>query len=245
MQEQNKTAEQQTVSVDFPVDFQREIINLVRNLFAVSAARFGLVNPHFLIKGYVSYNVGAETEKLYQSRYSHLDPMHPSRFKDSDETVICSDTMMSETEWRQSEFYQQFMGARHFDHDADVFFRQNGEIIAVLSLLRDDSLGRFTEAELTRLQHLQPFMEYTLNRVYKPKRFSERDLFSDKYALTERELDVMEIVMDGADTRTMATELNLSVATVKTHLQHIFEKVGVHSTKELISKLYRELSVDT
>ena len=31
-------------------------------------------------------------------------------------------------------------------------------------------------------------------------------------------------------------------ATVKTHLQHIFEKVGVCSSRELISTLFRELS---
>ncbi len=228
-------------SIDFPVDFQEEIISLVRSLIEVSAARFGLVNPQILIKGYVSYNIAAETEKLYQTRYSHLDPMHPSRFEDSDVTVICSDTLMSDREWRQSEFYQQYMGPRHFDHDADVFFRQNGEIIAVLSLLRDDSLGPFTEQELDLLRRLQPFMEYALSRVYQPVRFTERDLFSKKYALTERELDVIEVVMDGADTRTMAAELSLSVATIKTHLQHIFHKVGVHSTKELITRLYREL----
>lgn len=235
--------ENKFISVDFPVDFQEETISLTRKLIAVSAVRFGLVNPHMLIKGYVSYNVGAETERLYQTRYSHLDPMHPSRFEDTGVTVVCSDTMMPESEWRQSEFYRQYMAPHHFDHDADVFFRQNDEIIAVLSLLRDDSIGAFTGDELQLLRHLQPFLEYALNKVYQPRRFSERDLISRKYALTARELDVMEVVMDGADTKTMASELNLSLATVKTHLQHIFDKVGVHSTKELISKLYRELSV--
>lgn len=231
------------LSKEFPIDFQEEIINLMRNLLDVSAVRFALVKPQIHIKGYVSYNVAKETEEIYQARYAHMDPMHPSRFKDSDITVICSDTMMPENEWRESTFYKEYMAPHNFNHDTDVFFRQNGEIIAVLTLCRDDNLGAFHKKELEQLRHLQPFMEYALNKIYQPKRFSERELFSKRYSLTERELDVVEVVMAGADTKTMANELNLSMATVKTHLQHIFEKVRVHSTKELIAVLFRELNL--
>lgn len=53
---------------------------------------------------------------------------------------------------------------------------------------------------------------------------------------------MLETLMAGVEIKTMARELNLSTATVKTHLQHIFEKVGVRSSKELISTLFRELS---
>lgn len=231
-----------SISKDFPIEFQEEIINLVRNIITISAARFWLINPNIHIKGYVSYNVDKKTEEVYQDEYSSMDPMHPSRFEDTEVTVICSDTIMSDEEWRQSVFYKEFMAPRHYDHDADVFFRNDGKIIAVLSILRDDRIGPFKEEDLELIRCLQPFMEYALNSVYLPQRFTEREYFTDIYALTERELDVVEIVMAGVDTKTMANELNLSMATVKTHLQHIFGKVGVHSTKELISTLYRELS---
>ncbi|MFQ5659727.1 MAG: helix-turn-helix transcriptional regulator [Gammaproteobacteria bacterium] len=231
-----------TPSKDFPIEFQEEIIDLIRNLIEVSAVRFQLVNPQIHIKGYVSYNVDEEAEEIYQARYTHLDPLHPSRFEGTETSVICSDTMMSDEEWRQSVFYKEFMAPRHYDHDTDVFFRQDGRIIAVLSLLRDDTLGPFSEKEIDLIHHIQPFLEYSLNNIYLPKRFSERDFFLKKYALTDRELDVVEIVMAGAETKTMANELNLSLATVKTHLQHIFNKVGVHSTKELISVLFRDLN---
>lgn len=226
---------------NFPIDFQREIINLAKGTLKISGARFALVNPEIHVKGFVSYNVDAESEELYQSQYAHLDPMHPSRFKDSDVTVICSDTMMTEQEWRQSVFYLNYMAPHHFDHDTDIFFRQNSEIVAVLSLLRNDSLGAFNEEELGMLRNMQPFMEYALNSVYQPKRFSERELFSDKYCLTKRELDVLEFAMAGHNNKTIANELNLSLPTVRTHLQHIYDKVGVHSTNELISRLFREL----
>jgi DNA-binding CsgD family transcriptional regulator len=227
---------------DYPVEFQVELINLVRNLIGSSAVRFWLINPKIDFKGFVSYNVDKQTEEVYQKKYSCIDPIHPSRFEDTDITVICSDTLMSDNEWRNSDFYREFMAPRHYDHDTDMFFRCDRKITAVLSILRDDRLGPFTEEELELLRHLQPFLEYTLNCVYRPKRFTERKYLTDKYSLTDRELDVVEIVMAGVDTKTIAYELNLSTATVKTHLLHIFEKVGVHTAKELIATFYRELS---
>ena len=228
---------------NFPVEFQQELIELVRGLMPVSAIRFWLINPQMNLKGYVSYNIDAETEEIYQEQYSHLDPMHPSRYEDTDVTVICSDTMMSAEEWRRSEFYREFMAPRHYNHDVDVFFRNGGKIIAVLTVVRDNILGAFTGEELLLLQRIQPFLEYSLNSVYLPRRFSERELFSNRFLFTERELDVVEVVMAGSDIKTVASELNLSQATVKTHLQHIFEKTGVHSTRELISMLFRELNI--
>lgn len=227
----------------FPVEFQKELIDLVKNLMPVSAVRFWLINPQMNLKGYVSYNIAAETEEIYQKQYSHLDPMHPSRYEDTDVAVVCSDTMMSAEEWRRSEFYREFMAPRHYNHDIDVFFRKGGKIIAVLTIVRDNILGAFTNEEQDLLRRVQPFLEFSLNSVYLPRRFSERDLFAGKFSYTERELDVAEVVMGGADIKTMAQELNLSQATVKTHLQHIFEKTGVHSTKELISILFRELDL--
>ena len=45
--------------------------------------------------------------------------------------------------------------------------------------------------------------------------------------LTPRELEVVRLVARGASNREIARDLRLSEATVKTHLLHIFEKLGV------------------
>jgi len=50
--------------------------------------------------------------------------------------------------------------------------------------------------------------------------------------LTRRELDILRLMVAGASTRAMADRLHVSPATVRNHVQHILEKLGVHSRLE-------------
>ena len=47
--------------------------------------------------------------------------------------------------------------------------------------------------------------------------------------LTTREMEVLALLADGNSTRQVATELSLSPATVRNHIQHLFYKLGVHN----------------
>jgi ATP/maltotriose-dependent transcriptional regulator MalT len=46
-------------------------------------------------------------------------------------------------------------------------------------------------------------------------------------ALTAREIEVLELVSQGHSNREVGKALHISTATVKTHLIHIFDKLGV------------------
>jgi PAS domain S-box-containing protein len=50
--------------------------------------------------------------------------------------------------------------------------------------------------------------------------------------LTRREIEVLRLITGGANTRAMAEKLHVSAATVRNHVQHILEKLGVHSRLE-------------
>jgi len=58
--------------------------------------------------------------------------------------------------------------------------------------------------------------------------------------LTEREKEVVQLVAEGLSSREIAERLYLSVKTVDTHRANIMEKLGVHSTAELIRYAIRE-----
>jgi DNA-binding NarL/FixJ family response regulator len=58
--------------------------------------------------------------------------------------------------------------------------------------------------------------------------------------LTARERDVLRLLADGLDQRSIAAELFLSPKTVATHIQHILAKLGVHSRAQAVALAHRE-----
>jgi DNA-binding CsgD family transcriptional regulator len=63
-------------------------------------------------------------------------------------------------------------------------------------------------------------------------------LILEAYRLTERELDIVRSILQGLSTNEIAKTLYLSPYTVQDHLKAIFEKVGVHSRRELLAQVF-------
>jgi DNA-binding CsgD family transcriptional regulator len=58
------------------------------------------------------------------------------------------------------------------------------------------------------------------------------------YGLSDREKEVVELVVRGASTKQIATTLYISEYTVQDHLSNIFDKVGVRGRKALVKRLF-------
>jgi two-component system, NarL family, nitrate/nitrite response regulator NarL len=62
--------------------------------------------------------------------------------------------------------------------------------------------------------------------------------------LTARERECLRLLVDGLDTARMATRLGVSPATVRTHVQSLLTKLGVHSRLEAASLAVRYRLLD-
>jgi DNA-binding NarL/FixJ family response regulator len=70
--------------------------------------------------------------------------------------------------------------------------------------------------------------------------FGSRILPSSDYALTERERDILKLLVDGHSKKQIAGELFLSFHTIDTHLRNIYTKLHVHSRSAAVAKAIKE-----
>lgn len=61
--------------------------------------------------------------------------------------------------------------------------------------------------------------------------------FLSTYNITEREREIIQMVIQGKSNADIASELFISLATVKTHLHNIYQKVGVDSRYDLLARV--------
>ena len=154
----------------------------------------------------------------------------------------------------------QIIGDRELFCDADGAPSAFGEFVAALDvvsvlalLLRrgDRPIGNVLLSRMTgqsafetvdqeRLLRLHPVIESGFVLAYGQLAFSQRarGLFAGR--LTQREIEIVELVAAGAPNREVADRLGLSLATVKTHLYHAYQKLGVTSRSELAAMYRRE-----
>jgi DNA-binding NarL/FixJ family response regulator len=57
--------------------------------------------------------------------------------------------------------------------------------------------------------------------------------------ISPRELEVIKLIAGGANNREAAAKLFVSEATIKTHLLHVFEKLGVRDRAAAVSEAYK------
>jgi DNA-binding NarL/FixJ family response regulator len=63
---------------------------------------------------------------------------------------------------------------------------------------------------------------------------------SASYSLSDREKQILSSLADGNSFKMIASDLGISLETVRTHIKRIYEKLHVHSQIEAVSKAIRE-----
>ena len=101
-------------------------------------------------------------------------------------------------------------------------------------VLKQDAAGELVEAvRLVRAGQMYfspPIEQMLLNdhRSHLARHLERQDL------LTEREREVVQLVAEGRTNEEIGLVLTISPNTVKTHRQHIFDKLGFHDRTELV-----------
>ena len=55
----------------------------------------------------------------------------------------------------------------------------------------------------------------------------------EAYGLTKKEIEVVRLLAMGKNNNSIANDMFIAEGTVKAHIQHVYQKTGVHSRKDL------------
>lgn len=125
-----------------------------------------------------------------------------------------------------------------------LMLSMHDESLYALRALKAGALGYVMKAEaLTHV--LDALRKVMKGEIYVSPRLSERLIFqaiqtadsgsgSPVDRLSDRELEVLELLGRGFGTKEIASELHLSVKTIETHRAHIKEKLGFRDAGEMV-----------
>ena len=120
----------------------------------------------------------------------------------------------------------------------------HNEAVFGLRALKAGALGYVMKAEA--MNHVAEAISKVLQgKIYVSPQFGEKLIFkavqsteagtgSPVDSLSDRELEVLQLLGKGGSTRSIAEALHLSVKTIETHRAHIKEKLGFQDSEEMV-----------
>ena len=120
----------------------------------------------------------------------------------------------------------------------------HNEAVFGLRALKAGALGYVMKAEA--MNHVAEAITKVLQgKIYVSPEFGEKLIFkavqsteagagSPVDALSDRELEVLQLLGQGGSTRSIAEKLHLSIKTIETHRAHIKEKLGFQDSEEMV-----------
>jgi len=97
----------------------------------------------------------------------------------------------------------------------------------------DVDLGRAIEAAAQGKPFFSPAISKILVEDYM-RRLQQQGLTDSYELLTEREKETLQLVAEGKTNKEIAKILNVGVSTVETHRANVLEKLGLHSSVDIV-----------
>ncbi|WP_247512636.1 helix-turn-helix transcriptional regulator [Bradyrhizobium sp. 157] len=208
-----------------------QAVQFARGMFDASAMAFyavddGLNHNRFLLSG-----IPLDFHREYVERMGQFDPLHPKRA--AGKPFAWLSVMSTQYSNAETAAYRSFTDQFGIADMMEFFFRRGDKIVAGMSVIWMP--GCKIPDEATNIaEKIHDYLEFNL--VGCTPSASEQ---AARYGLTSRELDVIELVCCGRTNREISECLGIGHATVKTHLIHIFEKLGVETRSAVVALMSR------
>jgi len=134
--------------------------------------------------------------------------------------------------------------------EVDIALRLEADETVELALYRYLRNGDFQEADLDLIQDELVFLLACFSAYWRRSRAShdqseprQADPFG-KGRISSRERQVLELVLRGHSSESIASQLGISLATVKTHRKNAYEKLNISTQAELLNLYLKHIGTE-
>lgn len=206
-------------------------LRFAKDLLGANAAAYYDVNDDLNPTGFVLSDVPIEFHLQYIDRMGRFDPLHPkhaaarqiARLQDEFEHNLTAETAT----------YRSFASQFGITDMVELFFRRHDRIVAGISLVWGGR-RKVPGGTMHMAGKIHDYLEFNVAGG------ADRSVDeATRCGLTARELEVLKLLCCGRTNREIGECLHIGLATVKTHLTHIFEKLGVETRSAAVGMMSR------
>lgn len=173
-------------------------------------------------------NLSATLVDQYLSQMQIYDPLSIQNQQDhSHQMVVLSQQHIPEP-------YADFIERHQVGDNIELYFNEQNTPIRGISLIR--KTGPFLLQELEGLKSFYQLADFCIQQNFQTKAVLSPRLLQS-FQLTKKQFEVVSLISQGKDNQQIAQQLFISLSTVKTHIQHIFQKLEVQNRAQLLSKI--------
>ena len=227
-------------------DFPRQLVAMLKQLVRCDDATI-IVYPgtDLPVIEYFEVPSGAENSTLdiYLKGAFLLDPFYLAASRDGVFGVFRL-SELAPKDFRSSDYYKSWYRNCGYQDECGYLIQTHAEGFINISLGKNTARATFTKREIAVLQDIRPVVDMLCRQHWEDAvtRSPGVNLRGKLHAaltdfgcslLTEREAQVINLVLHGHSTKTLAEKLSISMETVKLHRKHAYSKLEVSSQAEL------------
>lgn len=227
-------------------EFPQKLINLFKHLVPIDDATI-IVYPGTDLPVVEYFEIpepsASSTLNVFIKGAFLLDPYYMTVTRDNKFGFFRIRTL-APTGFKDSEYYKTWYKNCGYQDECGYLIPISGSGFINIALGRTETRTPFTKKQLTVLKSICPVIEVLCQQHWaesdtapgsvnlRAQLHSALNAFGSSL-LTDREAQVINLVLHGHSTKTVAEKLSISVETVKLHRKHAYSKLEINSQAEL------------
>lgn len=177
---------------------------------------------------------GVEMARAYVEEFQRCDPISPRLRSRRGPTPIYS--VINRTELERTRYFNEFLRVHQTTDGIDLHLYDGDTSVGDFRFWRAPGRAPVGSREVALLTLLQPILLRATKDVHSTMTAAGHRLPQ----LTDRENQIVGLVADGLTDGIIARKLGISYWTVRSHLDHVFEKLQTPNRATLIARIHRE-----